>query len=489
MPKSKAEALTALLDQFSRADSLDERLAALPELIKLRALHAARDDARLDAALGYLGSLAARPQVAEERLRAIAALARIATVKSLAKKVEGILHNALDIPVPELGLLKDPDDRFYVASALHCGNGDWVAEYAATWVVEEKQAEKTRQELVLVLFKKLPTLAQVFQALAVKLKAFRPETKNPADSVARRLERILQALRPQTIALLMEPGEDTGRLIHEMLRAAFSGSGCPETPKVAQKIIEEIGGLLHDIARTQISLVVEASLYAALDVPRAWFSLPEWRYLAEKSANLRMVAHDIREALTLLAKQGVTDSDLYEQLAKASGSREAAARITGMIAKQHPEIDEETRAWLSTGGRAARRSVHGAFDESRRLSADPVLATLMVDGAQLRESLTGLPEDLRAELRLLEPGLVAPLDTLVTRCRAVLSDVDALATKRGLQFRWKKGDVVDYAPLVHELVGGPAQGIRKVKVVQPMVLREGADGTETVVRKAVVDKI
>lgn len=489
MAEQISEDIAGLLDIFVSADSLDDRLTALTELIKRRALHAVREDARLDSGMSSLGGLAADSPSDEQRLRAVAALSRIGTVKSLVSKVEGILYSVLEKPLPDIASLKDPDDRYYVAKALHVGKADWIPTYTATGIVEEKQAETARQELVSVLFKRFDDLAQVFRLLADSLKSFTPETKNSGDSVAKRLERILAAVRPQAVAALMEPGEHTGQCLQDMLQAAFSGARFPETQDVAEKALEEIAGLIHDIARTQLSLVTEPSLYAVLDIPKRWFSTPIWRYIAEKSTHLNLVRRDIRDALTLLAKQDVTDVALFNQLVTASGSRESAIKITASIAKRHPELSGDTRAWLRGGGKLNRRPILGVFEESRELSADPFLATLMANIAQLQEALSGISEDTQTELRLMEPSLAEPLDVLFNQCRTVIHDVEALATKRGLQVKGGKGDVVDYSPAIHELIGGHLQGIRKVRIVQPMIQREGLEGGEMVVRKALVDKL
>lgn len=486
---NKLEEVSDQLDAFGSAEMLRERQAALAELRKKRALNIVRDDHRFKVGLKYLGELAASSPESAERLGAVASLARIGSIKSLAEKTGQILSSALKNQLPDLMNLQDPDDRYYVASALHHGKQGWIFEYAAVGVVEEKQAEKARKELVAVLFNRAETLSDVFRVLVQELKKFIPETKKPGDSVARRLERILAAIRPLAVSVLIDPGHGVGNSLKDMIRSAFSGAQSPETPEIAGKTMEEIAGLLHDIARTQISMVAEPSLYSVLDIPKGWVTPPEWRYIAEKSPNLQLVTRDIRGALTLLAKQGATDIDLFEQLTKSSGSREGAIKITSDIVEQHPELNAETAAWLRCGGKLDRSPTLGAMVESRELSADPVLATLMTDSSQLGKALSGVSEDILTELRLLEPVLAEPIDVLIIRCRGVLNDVNALAGKRGLSFRGVIGESVEYSQNIHELVGGHLQGIRKVRFIQPMIVREGTDGAVDVVRKALVEKL
>ena len=479
-----------LLDQFALCDEFDERLAALTGLIKARALHAYRDDERLAVAMEYIADRSTDRYADDERLRAIAALARIATVKSLSRRCEELLQPILAKPVPNIGVVSDPDDRYYVACALRHGNENWVTSYAARAIVEEKQAERARQELVSVLFARLGSIADVFSALLPALKEFRPETKNPADSVAKRIERIFSAIRPLLVSELLEPGERTGEQLQALLASSFSGSGYPETHEVAERTLEEVAGLVHDLARTQLSLVSDPTLYAVLELPSRWFPTPVWRYVASKSKTMSLVQRDLRDAMTLLAKQAVTDQSLFEQLVVAAGSREGAAAITRQIAERHPELDEDTRSWLANGGRTVRKLNTGTsgLSASLELSADPYLATLMLNSAHLRAALHGFSEDARIELRLLEPALAEPLHALIARCDSILGDIDALAAKRDLHAKGQKGDLVDYSPAVHELVGGHIQGVRKVRILEPMILRSGNVGQETVVRKALVER-
>lgn len=488
MTEIKSEQIDLLLNYFADTSSLDEQLAALTELIKKRSLHAVRDDPRLTLGLSHLTQLATNLQTPDDCLRSVAALARIGNVKSLRNNVTDRLLQVFEKPLPALSILKDLDDRYYIATALHHSTQNWVISYAATGIIEEKQGEKLRQELGAVLFKKATTLAQIFNLLAVSLQQFKPDTKNPGDSVVKRLERVFAVIQPQAVSVLIEPGLDAGQCLQNMLRAAFAGANSPETQKIARKAIEDIAGFIHDIARTQISLVTEPSLYAAFDTPKSWFSPPEWRYLAEKSTNLQLVKRDIRDALTLLARQGVTDDHLFDQLVKVSGSREAAVKVTATIAEHHPELSSEIRDWLKGKRSFKRRELSSGLEESQVFAADPLLATLIIDSHQLEKAMINIPDDMLAELRLLEPALIKPLDSLVVRCHAIFNGINALANKRGLGMRGLPGDRVEYAQTTHELVGGHTQGVRQVKIIQPMIVRESSDGTWSIVRKALVER-
>lgn len=489
MTETQPESIDVFLNSFAEEKSLDKRLSALTNLIKKRALHSIREDQRLTSALNDLTELAINAPTADDRLKAVAALARIASVKSLTNNVIKRLSQIFEQPLPALSILKDTDDRYYVATALHHATQDWVASYAAIAIVEERKSEKPRQELGAVLFKKTATLAQIFHFLALAFQQFKPDTKNSGDSVVKRLERVFAAIRPQVVSALTEPGLNAGQCLQEMLRTAFAGINSLETTVVIKKAIEDIAGFIHDIARTQISLVTESSLYGALDVLKSRFSPPEWRYIAENSANLQLVKRDIRDALTLLARQGITDEKLFDQLINVSGSREAAIKVTATIAEQHPELSSEIHDWLKRKRGFKRRELSSGLEESQVFAADPILATLIIDNDQLKNAMANMSGDTLAELRLLEPTLIKPLDSLLARCHAIFNGINDLANKRGLSTHGSIGDCVEYTQKMHELIGGHIQGVRQVKIIQPMIVRQSNDGILSIVIKALVEKV
>ena len=478
-----------LLEEFASGSNLDIRMKALTELIKKKVLHAAREDSRLETGLVFLGELAANPTETVDRLRAVAGISRMDTVKSLQGATKNLLSAAMKRPLPDPSLLSDPDDRYYIARALQNCKKGWVTAYASTIIVDEKQAEKSRHEFVAVLFNRLDSLAEVFSLLAEELGRLKPETKNPGDSVAKRLERILAALRPQIVSLLIEPGKDAGKQIYGMVQAAFSSVGAPETHQIAVKFVEEIARLLHDLARTQITLAVDPDLYRVLEIPKRWFSVPEWRYIAGRSVSMQLVTRDIREALTLLVKQGKTDTQLIDQLVNSTGSQNAALKVTSGIAERHLELGGELSEWLKSGGKSTFFKTSKNFEESRELSSDSALATLMTDANLLEESLCANSEDALMELRMLEPESAHLFDTLVTRCRAVLNDLSSLAAKRNLSIRGKKGEIVEYSQALHELIDGHESGVRNVKIIHPMIVKDRVGKSTEIIRKALAEKV
>ena len=487
MAASKDQVIEELLVKFGNSGNLDEKLSSLTGLIKLRTVHASREDERFIAGLNSIERIAETSSDHDDRLLALAALGRIGTVKSLRNRIENVLVRILERSIPSVESLKDPDDRYYVASVLHLARGDWVIPYVSDHIVNEKQAEKARQEFVDVLVQRESTLADVFQHIAVALKELKPETQNPGDSVARRLERIIIALRPKIVSVLIAPGDDLGKTIQNLFTSAFVGVQAPETLEVTYKTAEEATGLVHDIIRTQISTVTDPSIYASIAAVRMWFPKDGWRIFSPQSESVQRLIRNLLDAMTLLAKQQITDIELFDQLIQIVGTREKAMEYTAEIASRHPELDAEVREWLKKGGKIRTTRRMTAFDESEQLSADPLIAMLMSNAERFANTIESTSEDALAELRIIEPSIAEIVELIINRGKGVLQGVTSLAKKRGLRFRGNIGDVVDYSPTAHELVASDRQGIRKVKIIRPMVERVSAGGTEQIVLKALVE--
>ena len=476
----------AALEVFGGSGPLEQKIRGLKELMKGGAIHAFRDDPRFTRGVENSIREAKFGQDAQQKLFALTVLARLASrVKAMRAQMSREMSAALDTCPPPLSELSDAEDRFYAAQALAHASGDWVVPYLARSVVEEETGEKARSELVRTLLQKASELSYAFQALSEPLKEWKPETEAPGDTAAKRLKRILSALRPELLLSDTPAGDDLGLAIKRLISAAFHIAGPPTAPSVLVDVTAEIALFLHDLVRTRFSLAVEASTYSALRVPSRWFLSGRWP--DDASDALELLSRDIAEAIALLAKQGVTDDELLGSLILVAGSREAALRITSRIAGGTTGLAKEVVGWLERGRVTAEPKGTSLMAESGRLAADPTLALILLDSRRVIELLDGPGRDLLNEVGIFEPSLETSTKTLLEKSRALADAVRALAAKRSLRIRGEVGDVVEYSPVEQEGIHGPIVGARRVKIVRPLVERVRSDGTADIVVKAAVE--
>ncbi len=355
-PTEIKPSVEAALRTFSETGPIEQRIRSLKELMKGGAIHSVLDDPRFTKGIGDAVRESRSVVDPKQNLLALTVLARIASrVKAKRDELGREMAAVLQAPPPELSKLGEAEDREYAAQALNWASGDWVIPYLARSIVEEEAGEKARSVLIRTLLEKAANLASAFDALREPLAEWTPKTEAPGDSAAKRLKRILAAIRPELLVAEVPTGDDVGAVIESVVSSAFRGVGPPTSSEVSAEITAEIALFLHDLVRTRFSLAAEASTYRALRVPSRWFLEGRWPEGPRKA--LSILSRDIEEAMALLAKQGVADDDLLNSLTLVQGSRESALRITSRMANRMTGLTKEIVEWLQRGREASPSNV------------------------------------------------------------------------------------------------------------------------------------
>lgn len=473
-----------LLKRFSGGVDLESRLKALQQLINKRVVASVKKSPDFLSGMQFLSETALNGS-SEARIRAIAFVSKVWSISGMESAQSYLKNGSLDVEIAPLDSLSDSGERSYVAKALALSEAGWVRHYAAVWTVRET-GPAVRRELANLLVGASTTLEDVFVELAMELKRYRPTTKNPGDSTAKRLATVLESLREPLVTNLLEPGDRAGEALSTLLSNAFYGVPAPESRDQSDALAHHVGGLVHDVARTQLLLTVDPSLYSCLGIFRRWYETVEWRYLASKDTNLQLVVRDIRTAILLLAKQGVTDAELLKVLVQTIGSKDLAQSALVEQIERNLGLEPRIEAWLRSMGQDVERQ--SAAQDAEALSADAWIATLMLDGNEAAELLEDVVAASLPDLELVEPKHAARVQRLLQKVRRVLGGVRSLATKRLLQFEGVPGDIEEFSPSKHDLGDSSELGVRNVKIRTPAVVRD-APGGRTWVRKAIVEKV
>jgi hypothetical protein len=275
----------------------------------------------------------------------------------------------------------------------------------------------------------------------------------------------------------------------DMVRSPFKKTGRPETELVAREVADELLALIHELIRARFSLATEAATYEALYVAEDWLSPRRWPAFAKSSAHARILVADLREALTILARQGRTDATLLRLLTRAAGSEEAVRAATSQIAQQ-PGLSPEVREWLVHLGDVPRRPAprtETLAAESQELAENAFLADLLIEAEQLARRSEIVRQEVLPEVKILAPTLAAQLEGHVGQGFAISEAIRSLARRRSLEVRGRPGEVIEFSPLEHEIVDGTEAGVRYVRIRKPTVVYVRPDSVPVVVRKALVE--
>jgi hypothetical protein len=475
------------LGTFLSGYSPKERVAALGRLAGTPSqIHLLVKDPKFDLALQSLLESVGPSGEEKTRLLAVAYVSKLAAViKSRRKMFNDWLERALKEPLPPLTRLQDPDERAYVANACGVAAMVWCRQYLAIGAVNEESAENARLECLKSLISSCPDLETAVGELlrAWPTEAF--ETSSPAESAGRRMRRLFSGLRRAIAASSKEPGRNVGGVLAELTRSVFDKYGVPREQSVRRDLAEETLAVVHELIRSRFSLATDAPTFHPLQPVRGWMDEYRWKLFAASSKSAKAVASDLLEAITILAKQGKTDDVLRSYFDIAEGSRGEADKVLANFAHEAVGLSEDVRSWFLRKETTARRisPASGLATESQTARENAMLADLLVDAEDLFVSGKELAQTQggRAD------GSAEDLRRYFTLGTALADAVRSFARRRQLELRGRKGDLVEYSAVEHELIGGERLGVRTVRIVRPAVAQLEGAIVRTIIRRALVE--
>jgi hypothetical protein len=465
--KQLSETGTRAVASFAEARTLAESREAIQHLIRLKEVDAARTEPAFAQPLLRLGSEAAATNP-EERAEAIALAFRIAAVaKGARQTISRNFRDALTQPIATAQLLPDAKDREYLAQALSQASGDWLVSYLGREAVLEESGERARGALITALLIKADSLVSVIDALAGGFRNWTPRTADVPGSRARRLQRVIRALRVALLRSALPVGTELGTSLGSLLSSAIERVHPPSRSALISSASEFLETLI-EVIRLHFSLATEHETYAVVLQIKRLFLPSGWPDRLRNS--LRPLASQLEEAIILLGKQGIVDEELrkvLEMLVDAPYAKRRLMDLADNVAGLNPSV----RNWFASGGEALRFRRTPLAEESQLIDADRRIAMIYREALAI---MRGISRDDGAHA--VAPGATRRLVELVTE----------LAAHRKLQVRGEQGDRVQYSPSEHDLGERPL-GSRLVRIVRPMVEREAVPGVRQVILPAEVE--
>jgi len=482
--------------QFPVEPNLVEYSRALTEAIRTKTLHRALESEGFRNFLDFItASLAVQDK--ENRLRAVALACKVAiSAKSAGHQIEQILNGpALASPLPPLGLLSDPDDRYYAANIWRYTSRDWIPQFLTMAAIEEESAENSRRECIYGLLTLLKSVGEIFRLLESNLRAIRfrsaeprhepgrnKKRSEPGDILGRRLRRVFTALNLGFTTSRHHVEEDFGSNLRSFLRNAFRHTGSPKETIVRSDLANEILSLILLAARSRYKLALLADTYSPIVTMRDWFTDWEWRDFTENDP-ARNIALSIQGALELLAQSGRVDNDLFMLLTLASGGTDQARSMAKEIVQQNPGLAPEVSAWLS--GEQIRKSTK-LSSESQMVQIEEAIADTALSGQAIQKSAEAVETDLLPQLSIFQSIPLSQLKKLLSDSARLRHTIQSLCHMRGIEFFASVDAEEEFSPLRHEFENPSDLGARMVRIIQPGVRAPREDGSYRIIRKALV---
>jgi hypothetical protein len=421
---------------------------------------------------------------ADESLLVVATLGRIeAALKKPLFDLDRVTKIVPDNP--DLQVLSDGDDRHYATTLIVRLDQEWIVPWCLYNAWSEPKSEKARKEHLVLLLSKMATIKEYFEQLGKAGNSYVKKEELDEDKVATRQSRVIKVIR-SVIQGWNEPAElEFGETYDAFIGAPYAHFAPSKCKADARKpAVNPAIGLLNDLIGKRFTLAIESLSYKPLARLQKWCEYETWRKICKEDPEIDKLRSTISDALLVLARQNVTDSDLMRSLRLSCFDEHQFSEICRVKADAG-HLNADIESWLRSGGKLVeeRDTLKTEKAISERELADEV-ANLMTQICDAEQSIAAA-DAAKNDLELFDPDLVPVVENISNHHRLLSETVKAIAERQGLKLVGEIGEKIDIDRTLFEVASEGDRGERRGTVVRPAVVTSDP-GRTRVVRKGVV---
>ncbi|MEZ9901802.1 hypothetical protein [Vibrio breoganii] len=414
-----------------------------------------------------------------DRIRAVASLARLAAVaRSRQHEVYSHIKSLIHSRPCAIELLSDSDEKHYFASALLYIEGSWVTEYCLEQSTLVDTSENTRKKLIELGLGRSKSLEDALQSSAINFSLL-AEIESE-DTRIKRAKRLTKAWAEIIDRWDGETGNHVGIKLADWLRAILALTSKPNASSELIPIVDDTFSILKRSIELRFSQALVSETYQVLDVARNNLSSNTWNEFNRDSIHLPKIKTNLKEAALVLARQSRTDSDIMKLLSKAYYSKSLVVSALKRHFGQSKDIDPDVQLWWLSGGKEVTRKREATHEFGN--SEDQQIGTLLIEVESSQHVLEKLERAVVPFLEISDPPLASTVKRATTGFADMSQISKQLARMRKLTVTDMVGQVIEYNPRQHEMLGGHQYGVRHVKVVRDGIQKEFGGKTKTLVK-------
>ena len=383
---------------------------------------------------------------AQSRLRCLAFLAALSTLKSVRLIVDEFAPRALAEPVSEVASTLSNQEKHSIALWLSNKKMAWIGDFAARSAVAESKDEQLCQAYLGLLSSRNSSVSQVIQRLNQELRAPVSSQFSPLPAGKRNLCMALARMlaKASLIAGKDLPDVFCGFAMEQILR---DGQAYQANEKSAIAI--SVSELLFALTKRFPTLLHSEVPFQIISILQGEWVLPadrKWKLFKQQ------LFAEVEGLITVLAVSGVCAIEQVRKAKMLEGTVGATENILRGILEQNDISSEEVATWLTNGG-----AVEGTRKErlQESVSETETIAQVLLRANEL--AAAGSIDDRKAELDIRE---------------TLLTEINLLAARKGLQLDSERNSIVSYDSARQRATGAvPAGG--RVRVLSPGVVRKG----------------
>ncbi len=380
---------------------------------------------------------------------------------SVSKPMEEIFNphmvECLKTSKPPFVALHDGEDRWYLAKAMQLADPSRVADIAFTEIVREDVGEKARKTWVEIAFAAASSREDLLRQINSSISHVFGAQRSRSNSLARRIRRIVPALKDELILSELPAGPDYGNQLRILLSGHFSDDG-PEEKTLREEYVQDSLAVLADVARLSLSISSDPRTYIAVSDMKDWWR-PASAPVEVERLGAKLAATGV-ETLLVFARQGHKNEPLRKGILEAVG-RSAFQRLAERTVNLDATLSEEMGTWLVTGGSAKSRHSSEVVDalSTERTNEDVSRLLIYLASAELDSSeITSLSREIEDLMPEQGDGVLE----IGKRIKQVSQIVGSMAKRRHLELFGRVGDTVEFDPAQHEPIGEIAIGSNSI---------------------------
>ena len=463
---------SSLVELGDPGTSVEARRAALTRLLAARTFQKNAGSPEVQGALDAWCALASRHGLVDPLgLVAVSELVRMgASAPVISGKVNDLLNQLLAGGLPPVDLALESDVRLNVARAIRIAMPGWAAAYAAHGIASEEKGDKARIEFAAVLTEALPSFGAPLDALREAFGKVAFPTDDPAKVSARRGAKALEEVRKALVSKGLSPGDDFGSALDSLSRAIVP-DGRLKDDAIAVEFALQVISFVQVAVRSRFSAATMPDTFLAVRRARRLFQNDRWPVQLQDA--LQPLAADIKEAIVILAKQGVASQALHLQLETVLGSRDSARQATGQLAEGIPDIPEDVKHFLVHWKAKLDLAPSGkGVEETALQQLDSVIAETLRHDAMAGPDAAQVAY-VEESVAIFDPVAFATFEQVQSRADKLQRAMAELAKRRRLSLLGNVGEAMQASAKYFTSKSGMAESV----VVLPAVVRLRPDGT------------
>ena len=369
-------------------------------------------------------------------------------------------------------------EKQYAAQMLSHISNEWVAEYSYRESLAIETAEIARTELLSASLAREGNIADWVSRIAEHVSVI--NNMSNFDVRLTRVRRIFSAMNEVAERWRGDVGTNFGDQLASCLDTFLARKIGDVGQDVLFDALDQLLSILVRVIELRFSNALYANTYSVLEQGKKVVGPGLWgRYIGQSSV-INNIRTALLESALVLARQNRSDKQIMAVLAASYTSKPQTALAIKRHFENVRDLDPDIGDWWRSAGEVSETQRH--VEHKVGNTEDSQIGALLIEVVSNREAMDKVGRAVVPLLEISDSVLASTVKKAVDGYQGIAQTALRLARMRKLTKTDLKGEILEYNPLEHEMLGGHKTGIRRVKVVRDGIMKEFGGKIKTLVK-------